>query len=271
VIVVVSVLLLIALSATTAGWLLGPLTPPRRRAGLVLAGTGTAALLVASGMAVGVATGLGPLALLAGALVVLVGVLGGGPVTAAVLALAAADADHGDDPRTAGGVGAADGQPGPHDGLRPGEEVGAADEQPGPPEGLRPSGEVGAAQEPPGPHDGPAAEMLDDQPRPSGAARPPAPPGGTDATSAPAESAPASEVLRGGAWIGVLERAGILLALLSGWLGGIAVVLAVKGLGRYPNLRHPGTTERFIVGTLTSVLWAVVTGTIGRAVLFGLG
>ncbi|MFP5336075.1 MAG: hypothetical protein ACLGIV_12280 [Actinomycetes bacterium] len=72
----------------------------------------------------------------------------------------------------------------------------------------------------------------------------------------------ASEALRGGAWIGVLERAAMSATLLAGWPAGIPVVLAVKGLGRYPELRHPGVSERFIIGTLASLLWAAAaTGT----------
>lgn len=66
----------------------------------------------------------------------------------------------------------------------------------------------------------------------------------------------AGEVLRGGAWIGALERTAITATLLAGWPEGLAVVLAVKGLGRYPELRQPGAAERFIIGTFTSVLWA---------------
>lgn len=69
----------------------------------------------------------------------------------------------------------------------------------------------------------------------------------------------AGAVLRGGAWIGALERAAVFASLAVGQPGGVAVVLAVKGLGRYPELRsgaHAGTAERFIIGTFTSVLWA---------------
>jgi hypothetical protein len=65
------------------------------------------------------------------------------------------------------------------------------------------------------------------------------------------------EILRGGAWIGAMERAAIAGTLLVGWPEGLAVVLAVKGLGRYAELRAPAAAERFIVGTLASGLWAV--------------
>jgi hypothetical protein len=70
----------------------------------------------------------------------------------------------------------------------------------------------------------------------------------------------AAEVLRGGAWIGALERLAVYAALVAGWGPGLAIVLAVKGLGRYPELRNQedtGAAERFIIGTFTSVLWAV--------------
>jgi hypothetical protein len=73
------------------------------------------------------------------------------------------------------------------------------------------------------------------------------------------------EILRGGAWIGVLERAAIAGTLLVGWPEGLAVVLAVKGLGRYAELRAPAAAERFILGTLASGLWAVAC--VGIAVL----
>lgn len=72
----------------------------------------------------------------------------------------------------------------------------------------------------------------------------------------------AGQVLRGGAWIGALERAAIFATLTAGWPEGLAVVLALKGLGRYPELRaaedgvRTGAAERFIIGTFTSVLWA---------------
>jgi len=76
----------------------------------------------------------------------------------------------------------------------------------------------------------------------------------------------AGEVLRGGALIGALERAAIFGAVASGWPEGLAVILALKGLARYPELRSPdqpqavtpqAVAERFIIGTFTSVLWSV--------------
>ena len=70
----------------------------------------------------------------------------------------------------------------------------------------------------------------------------------------------AGEVLRGGAWIGALERAAVYVTVVAGWPPGLAVLLALKGLGRYPELRvreDSGAAERFIIGTLASSLWAV--------------
>jgi hypothetical protein len=72
-------------------------------------------------------------------------------------------------------------------------------------------------------------------------------------------------ILRGGAWIGVLERAAVAATLLAGSAEGLAVVLAVKGLGRFAELRAPAAAERFIVGTLASGIWAA--GCVGVAVL----
>lgn len=69
----------------------------------------------------------------------------------------------------------------------------------------------------------------------------------------------ASAILRGGAWIGGLERIAIFAGMLAKWPEAIAVVLAVKSLGRYPELRagdRSAVAERFLIGTFVSVLWA---------------
>ena len=75
------------------------------------------------------------------------------------------------------------------------------------------------------------------------------------------------DILRGGAWIGVLERAGVAAAVLAGSAEGLVVLAAVKGLGRYAELRSPAASERFILGTLASALWAAAC--VGVALLLG--
>jgi hypothetical protein len=77
-------------------------------------------------------------------------------------------------------------------------------------------------------------------------------PAGAGVSGGPADP----QVLRGGAWIGVLERIAVAATLLGGFGEGLAVVLAVKGLGRYAELKAPAAAERFIIGTLASALWA---------------
>ena len=80
-------------------------------------------------------------------------------------------------------------------------------------------------------------------------------------------------VLRGGAWIGYLERGAVSATLLAAFPEGLALVLAVKGVGRYPELRDAGreggrgadAPEEFIIGTLASLLWAAAAA--GRATL----
>ncbi|WP_285245428.1 hypothetical protein [Pseudarthrobacter sp. fls2-241-R2A-127] len=75
-----------------------------------------------------------------------------------------------------------------------------------------------------------------------------------------AASAPAQRILRGGAIIGVLERLGVCLAILAGQPVAIAYIVAIKGLGRFAELKEtPVAAERFIIGTLTSMLWAAGT------------
>jgi F0F1-type ATP synthase membrane subunit c/vacuolar-type H+-ATPase subunit K len=78
---------------------------------------------------------------------------------------------------------------------------------------------------------------------------------------------PEAGPLRGGRVIGLLERAAVAAAILAGWPEGIAVVLAVKSLARYPELREPHASEQFIIGTFTSVLWAIAVCGVGRALI----
>jgi hypothetical protein len=108
-----------------------------------------------------------------------------------------------------------------------------------------------------------ADPQRDELPRPPTAASP------ADVVGAEVKPAPRSmadpEVLRGGAWIGVLERTAIAGTVLAGWQEGLAVLIAVKGLGRFHEVKAPIAAERFIIGTLASGLWAL--GCVGAAVL----
>ncbi|MFN4002896.1 hypothetical protein [Microcella sp.] len=67
---------------------------------------------------------------------------------------------------------------------------------------------------------------------------------------------PTREVLRGGTTIGYLERAVVVAAVLIGRWELVAALIAVKGLGRFRDLDAGAATERFIIGTLVSMLWA---------------
>jgi hypothetical protein len=70
-------------------------------------------------------------------------------------------------------------------------------------------------------------------------------------------AAPTQRILRGGAIIGILERLGVCLAILTGQPVAIAYIVAIKGLGRFAELKEtPVAAERFIIGTLASMLWA---------------
>ncbi|GAB2839540.1 hypothetical protein ACFQ0P_00020 [Microbacterium insulae] len=81
------------------------------------------------------------------------------------------------------------------------------------------------------------------------------------------DDAPAREVLRGGTTIGYLERLGVALAIIVGFPEAIAVVVAVKGIGRFSELAAAEARERFITGTLASLLWAcVVAGVVRLAI-----
>lgn len=74
--------------------------------------------------------------------------------------------------------------------------------------------------------------------------------------------------LRGGTWIGFLERFAVTGLVLVGDGTGVALVVAIKGLGRYPELReNPEASERFVIGTLASLVWSAGLGLLGRAAL----
>jgi hypothetical protein len=78
--------------------------------------------------------------------------------------------------------------------------------------------------------------------------------------SAIGTSEPPKEVLRGGATIGYLERIAVLGCLAAGRIEGIAVIVAIKGLGRFSELDSPEARERFIIGTLVSLIFSCAAG-----------
>lgn len=77
-------------------------------------------------------------------------------------------------------------------------------------------------------------------------------------------------ILRGGTWIGGLERLGLVATVLAGWPEGVALIVAVKGLARYPELKvgqNSGAAERFIIGTFVSLGWAAACAGIATLLL----
>jgi len=84
------------------------------------------------------------------------------------------------------------------------------------------------------------------------------------------DGATATAALRGGTWIGILERLATTGVLLLDQPAAVTAVVAVKGLGRFPELKeNPAASERFVIGTLASLTWAAALGYLGRWLLAG--
>ena len=91
---------------------------------------------------------------------------------------------------------------------------------------------------------------------PANSAQPAVPATTVDAVPG-ADATPAvHEVLRGGLTIGFLERFAVAGAILLGFPEAIAIVVAIKGVGRFTELSAPESRERFIIGTFASLIWA---------------
>ncbi len=112
---------------------------------------------------------------------------------------------------------------------------------PGEPEGSPPSAQESSTT---------STLPLDPDITPSPRTAPPD--GGTDTRLAD------PDLLPGGEWIGYLERLAVFATLTAGWKEGLALILAIKGLARYPELALTDSrgAEKFIIGTLASVLFA---------------
>jgi hypothetical protein len=122
------------------------------------------------------------------------------------------------------------------------------------------------------PADDPAADVTVDPTVISDSASPATPASAPAAAAAgPAASSVNSvRILRGGAIIGVLERLAVCLAVLAGQPVAIAYVVAIKGLGRFAELKEtPVAAERFIIGTLTSLLWAAGVAALAKVLVLG--
>jgi hypothetical protein len=76
------------------------------------------------------------------------------------------------------------------------------------------------------------------------------------------------EVMRGGATIGYLERVAVTLGIIAGFPEAIAVIVALKGIGRFSELASAEARERFIIGTLASLVWACVVGALVRLAIW---
>lgn len=77
-------------------------------------------------------------------------------------------------------------------------------------------------------------------------------------TTRPPTPPATSPALRGGRWIGPLERILIVVLALSGGQGALAALVAAKGVIRFPEISkdHSGEkAEQFLIGSLTS--WTI--------------
>jgi hypothetical protein len=77
------------------------------------------------------------------------------------------------------------------------------------------------------------------------------------ATKVPAETGDAI-TLRAGRVIGVLERLLIFMGLTASSWEILAGVVALKTVARYSKLDEQNKAEYFLIGSLASILWAVV-------------
>ncbi|KUM37288.1 hypothetical protein [Arthrobacter sp. EPSL27] len=117
----------------------------------------------------------------------------------------------------------------------------------------------------PDPASDPSADVTVD-PQPSAGSVPAA----AAVAAGPAAAVNSARILRGGAIIGVLERLAVCVAILAGEPVAIAYVVAIKGLGRFAELKEtPVAAERFIIGTLTSLLWAAGVAVLAKVFFLG--
>jgi hypothetical protein len=101
-------------------------------------------------------------------------------------------------------------------------------------------------------------------------AEPELPAGTAPASAAPAAPAPIGSSARVGSTIGMLERALIVVFVLTGTDVAIGFVVGAKTLARFKLLDDRAFAEYYLLGTLASVAVAILTGLAGRAALAAL-
>ena len=73
-------------------------------------------------------------------------------------------------------------------------------------------------------------------------------------------------VLPAGEWLGPLERVVTFACLSLSWPEGVAAVLLLKSWGRLDVIKESAEAgQRFMIGTMTSVLWAAALAGVGWA------
>ncbi len=203
-------------------------------------------------------------------LALIVSVPGGWLLTAGVLRLAdrSSGGNHGQDDVAGARPGSDAGEAAPeHAGEPAGADEGRAARNPGVTGGGSPAADGAARTH--GPHAAAAGTGAVPATGADGGRGPGRGPGPGHDTGGP-DGLAARTALRGGTWIGILERLAVTGCIVAGEPGGVAVVVAIKGLGRYPELKaNPGASERFVIGTLASLLWSAAVGTLGRALILG--
>ncbi|MGQ9854064.1 MAG: hypothetical protein ACUVTG_11770 [Candidatus Oleimicrobiaceae bacterium] len=72
----------------------------------------------------------------------------------------------------------------------------------------------------------------------------------------------------GGALIGALERALTVTFVLLGQYTALGLVLTAKSITRFEELKNRSFAEYYLIGTLASMLWAILVGLATRWVCF---
>lgn len=81
-------------------------------------------------------------------------------------------------------------------------------------------------------------------------------------TTGAIETGTKREVLRGGSTIGILERLAVAASVVAGHPEAIALIVALKGVGRFTELDAAEARERFIIGSLVSLIWGCASAAI---------